>query len=119
MKKCFQWCSLLVFILILGCGGEKKVEIPAEVISPDSMVPILVDFHLAEGAILDKQQQKLDAAQPAANYYAMILKKHNIDKKKFDHSLEFYSHYPALYIEIYDDVLAELNRKEGESIKSK
>jgi hypothetical protein len=107
-----------VFILLLGCGGgEEKVDIPEDVIGPDSMVPILVDFHLAEGAILEIQKQKQSAAQPAANYYAAILKKHGIDREKFDRSLQFYSNYPALYIQIYDEVLAELNKKEAASLQ--
>ena len=43
-----------------------------------------------------------------------ILKKKNISEEKFHESMKFYAEHPELLKEIYDEVVNELSRREGE-----
>ena len=98
-------------------GGEDKVKIPSDIIIPDSMVGIFVDFQLAEAAIQLKQQQRKDPSMYTGYYYSMILKKHKINRRSFDKNLLFYSNHPKLLREIYDKVLNELSTKQSRTLQ--
>ncbi len=109
---------ILASAFLLSCkGGEDYVEAPEGIIPSDSMVGILVDFHLAEGALLDMQQRNRPTAQAGVAYFQWIFEKHHINRKRMSEAMEFYSSHPRLYSKIYDQVLAELSRIQGESMQ--
>ena len=118
MKKLRPILFICVLTLVYACkGGEDHVQVPDDVLPPDSMVSILVDFHLVEGVLVYKQQHKEPTEQLSADLYAMILKKHNIDRETFSHALTFYSEHPRVYMKIYNQVLEKLSMLHGESMQ--
>jgi len=112
---------IFIFILsacLFSCkGSEDNVNIPSGIIPPDSLVGIFVDFHLAEAALMDKQQYHKIPEDYAVYYYTYIMKKHNIDRNSFDKSMRFYSYHPKLLREVYEDVISELSTNQGRSMQ--
>jgi hypothetical protein len=117
MRRLLIILSIAALGMFSCTGGEDKVQIPPDVISPDSMISIFVDFQLAEAAIQEQQQKNKDPKEYTGYYYSMILKTHHIDRHSYDHSLQFYSYHPKLLVEIYDKVLSELSTKQGRSME--
>lgn len=110
--------SLCSLMLLFSCkGGEDNVVVPSGIIPPDTMVFVLVDFHLAEAAVMEQQLQNKDPRQYTQYYYQSIFEKHHINRKRFDEAMVFYSSHPKLYRETYDKVIEELSRLQTESMR--
>ncbi|MBP8041513.1 MAG: DUF4296 domain-containing protein [Bacteroidales bacterium] len=105
---------LFLFVLALdACSKDKRVSIPDEVIPPEQMVPVLVDFHLAEAALVKAREAQKDVDFLRDHYFNSILKKYNISYSKFYGSMKFYSeNLKELYI-IYGDVVSELSKTQS------
>jgi hypothetical protein len=118
MKKRYSLFILTVFFLLMSAckGGEDNVVIPAGIIPPDTMKPLLVDIHLVEAAIQQKKELKQDVTGITVDYYTLIFDKYHINRKRWADAQEFYSLHPKLYREMYDEVMSELSKKQGESM---
>lgn len=82
------------------------------VISPDSLVRIMVDVYLADATLTTSINTK-KISQPDVNkYYSDVLQKHNITKERFDLSVKYYCNDKEKFMKIYDEVLAELNARQ-------
>jgi myosin heavy subunit len=112
MKLCFL---SLVLCLLISCTGN---SLPDGVLERDRMIEVLIDLHLAEAAITNQALFGEEALQRASDYYDMIYKKHGITKEEFKASFEYYSRHPQLYKEMYDQLIAEMTRREPELKKS-
>ena len=120
----------LVFILFLGfsaCKVEKKEkqdQVPEYIISPEQMDEVLVDIHIAEAALKYKRGRGEKFKLYSNQYFDHVFKKHNISKKQFEESLEYYYKHEKQLDDIYKNVLKELERikkeikKETTSAKS-
>ena len=105
-------CCLLLGVFVTGCS-KKPMSIPENTISPDTMVSILTEIHLAQAAVATHVPGDT-MPFTTGDYLPFIFKKHRTTQQQFDKSLRFYSGRPNLLDSIYKDVLDELNRKEGE-----
>jgi len=106
------------FLLMTACsGGEDDVSVPSGIIPPDTMKPLLVDIHLVEAAILQKKELKQDVTSLTVDYYTLIFDKYHINRKRWAEAQEFYSLHPKLYREMYDEVMEDLSRKQGEAMQ--
>ncbi len=94
---------VLLLILLSGCGMR-----PWGILSHDEMVAVLLDVHVAEAAmkIVDSRAKRIEKQE----YYNQVFVKHNITKKQFDKSLDWYARHPKLLVAIYDDVKKEAER---------
>ena len=81
---------------------------PWGILSHDEMVAVLLDVHVAEAAmkIVDSRAKRIEKQE----YYNQVFVKHNITKKQFDKSLDWYARHPKLLVAIYDDVKKEAER---------
>ena len=104
--------GILFGIFVTGCS-KKPMSIPENTISPDTMVSILTEIHLAQAAV-SMNVPGYTARFTTSDYLPSIFKKHHTTKQRFDKSLRFYSDNPNLLDSIYKEVLDDLNRKEGE-----
>ncbi|MEI6765023.1 MAG: DUF4296 domain-containing protein [Bacteroidota bacterium] len=111
---------LLAFMLLASCGHKEVVIAPANILTQEQMASVLVDFHLAEAAIIEVQRNKRDVNYYTGHYYTSVLKKHNITRKKFSDSVHFYSRHIDELKFIYEEVLTQLSTKQSEllSVKS-
>lgn len=111
--------GVLVFLgtsLLISCNRE-KMQIPEGILQPEELVPLLVDIHLIDGILHQEKMIRQEKEDSAYFYYANILTKHGISRPLFDSTIFFYSQYPDAFSKIYDDVLAELSKMEGERQK--
>lgn len=105
--------ALLIFIAFACNPSKPEVTLPANIVSKDTMVGILVDVHILEATIdLGIMKSEIDLKQ--TDKYYSIFKKHNITRKEYDKSLLFYTSHPELLNQIYDNVIAGLSRKQAE-----
>jgi len=105
-------CSFILF----SCS-KKKVETPPGVLSRQQMVPILADVHIAQAAT--GTYNTADSVRYSMNeFLPFILKIHHTTKAQYDSSISYYTSHPDMMEEIYDSVIIELSKKQGE-VKAK
>ena len=110
----------LVFILFLcfsACkveNKEKQDQVPEYIISAEQMDKVLVDIHIAEAALKYKRGKGEKFKLYSNQYFDYVFKKHNISKKQFDESLEYYYKHEKQLDNIYKNVLKELERIKNE-----
>ena len=105
---------ILALVLFVSCG-KADVKIPAYVIPADSLVDILVDIHTADAYLSIKRQP--NRTMEKSDFYASVLKRHNIDKARFDTTIRFYISNPGPYKLIYEEVIEEFSKLEGQVSK--
>ncbi len=109
--------GLFLAILVVSCSTP-KVEIPKMVIDKEKMVSILTDLHLAEAAGTLNFTNKDTSKLIAANYNEFIFKNHNTTKVEFMKSYNYYVSHPEELNSVYDGVLMELSKMQGNLVKS-
>jgi len=98
---------VFVGLLMLQFACSRPVDpIPSDIISPDKMVPILVDVHLVEGA--RNGSLILGDTNQIEDYYAKIYQKYRVSEADFKTSFAFYSDHPDHFIPIYERVVDSL-----------
>lgn len=105
---------LCISVLLFSCQQNSEAQLPKGILDTDKMTSVMVDIQLLEGLIAVRtiQTEKINF------YYNTTFKKHKIDKKTFDRSIEYYTGHPAELEIIYQDVITELSKKQA-SIQSK
>lgn len=101
---------LIIVIFLFSCTRDKNnISIPKDVIVPEEMVSLIIDFHIAEAALVDCQNKKEDVNNTTILYYNSILKKHKTTRAQFNNSMKFYSENVPLLQKIYEQVGDELS----------
>jgi len=106
--------SVLLFMLLIISCNNSKMKIPDGILKPNELAPLLVDIHLIDGLLHQQKMIRKDKEDSAFNYYPAILKKHGISRMMFDSTILFYTQYPEEFSKIYDEVLEDLSKMEGE-----
>jgi hypothetical protein len=104
------FCALLLFVY--ACS-KPKTKIPPGILTQKEMIPILVDIHIAQAAAALYNTGDT-ARRTMTDYMPYILKIHEVEKAFYDSSLSFYTQHPEIMQEMYDEVINELSKKQGE-----
>ena len=105
--------SLIVSVLLIESCSQKEASVPKEILSPDSMVSILVDVHLAEASSnLTRINDPVKIM--AYDLYPLIFKTHHTDSATFRQSFDWYLDHPKRLDKVYEQVINELSRRESE-----
>lgn len=103
--------------LLCACSSEdEKLKIPDNIIPPEQMVPILVDFHLVEASVIQAKQRNEDVNQATNFRYRSILEKHKISRNKLSESIAFYTGHMKELHKIYEEVVVELSKTQSRII---
>ena len=105
MMRLGNYTVSVLFILFIGCASP-EVKIPQNVLTPEQMMPIMVDIHVIEGA--RNGAIMLGDTNGIEDYYAKVYEKHGITEDQFKSSFAFYSDNPTVFIPIYEEVLDSL-----------
>lgn len=111
-----RFFSLIIFpIILFGCS-EKNPELktPDYVIPQDKMINILVDMHIADGALSTLALNKEDTLYSPPTFYRQVFKKYDVSKHDVDTSIFFYAQHAEYYNLMYDTVLARLSKMIGD-----
>lgn len=103
---------LFFLILLISCSEENKI-IPPGVLSQQEMTTILAEIHLAQSALNIKSQTDTTTYN-MSDYTAFILKQHKISRNDFLVSMKFYSENPEILKQVYDSVITNLTKMEGD-----
>ncbi|HOY32974.1 MAG TPA: DUF4296 domain-containing protein [Bacteroidales bacterium] len=104
---------LVIVLTLAGCSEDKRAQIPPQVIPPERMVQVLVDFHLAEASLACAGPEGRDVGLLRDQYYYFLLRKHHISYKEFNESLQYYSsNLKELHL-IYGEVVTELSKTQS------
>jgi hypothetical protein len=104
---------VLISVLLFSCKPKQEdTTPPANVLTEEQLVTVLVDSYLAEGAsginVKNVTGEKFDSA-----YSFNPARDNHIDKATFDSSIAFYSKHPEVLKHIYERVLEQLSRKQA------
>ncbi len=119
-KKYFSFFNvpieLFILLVFVYCScSQPKAEIPEGILTQKEMIPILVDIHIAQAA--NGLYNAGDTALFTMNdYIPYILKIHHIERALYDSSTAFYTLHPEIMQEMYDEVISELSKKQGEAV---
>lgn len=91
-------------------GGSKN-----KVVDDEKFIDVLVDMHFADAVLSIKGFSIKKDSATINMYYDDILKKHNISRKQFDKTLEYYSKNATEYDKIYEQVLEKLKIMSSEN----
>jgi hypothetical protein len=84
------------------------------VLPKDSMVVLLTDLQLADGAVNLEAKQGKPKFEYASAYTELVLEKHSVSKETFKESLRYYSYHIEEMNEVYEDVINRLGTLESE-----
>jgi len=103
LRRFFIYCGL--FTALVSCHSS-STKIPNDILSPEELLPIMVDVHVVEGA--RNGALILGDTNGIEDYYAKIYEKHQITEQQFKETFAFYSSHPDIFIPIYEAVLDSL-----------
>lgn len=100
-----------VLLLLVSCNREaRRMVIPEK-----KLMPFLVDLHLAESVAGQSNRGKEMVYKiDSASLYGSVFRKHGVTMAMFDSTMVYYSIRPEELQEIYNQVHAELRRREDE-----
>lgn len=102
-----------IFLIIFFFGCNKSSEIPDGIISPDSMVTIMADIHVAESRLVVAGSMGTQRDVKSA-YIHQVLKKAEVDTSRFLKSFDYYSLHPEQFAELYEQIVVELSKRQAE-----
>lgn len=97
--------ALLATTLLAACS-----KVPDGILSEKKMQGVLTDMLLAEAMVnVDYNTYKSDTMKLAL--YESVFRKHDITQAVYDSSLVWYGRNLDIYMEVYNRVLADLNKR--------
>lgn len=107
----FKYFSILLIILLplcTSCLKKKKIK-GKEYIPQEVLVDVLVDIHLMEGVMEDRQYYRRYNFNDSLDMMTPIFDKYHVTKEMFDSTLAEYTRHPDLLDQVYDEVIMKLN----------
>ena len=111
MKRLALLFSIILFLV--ACTQKK----PAGIIENKKMIAVLTDVHLVGAYISMIPYDDTLLKQQSSKYYDVVFKKYKTSRREFDNSLSFYSKQPVVLDNMYNQVQANLTKKEKELSK--
>jgi hypothetical protein len=115
MRKAFY----IVFLIIISLSCYHEAPVPkfnmSLVIPADSMVSILTDIQLVEGAVIVQQRKGGNTAKLSREYTDEVLEKHHITQAQLEESIRYYTFYIDKMNKIYDEVITRLSIIQSEN----
>ena len=111
--KSFLLFLFLLIVYFIGCKGADKT--PPGILSQAKMIPLITDLHIADAAVSVRNLPPDSARKCLFVYYHTVYRKHKTDEEQLKKSLDYYAGKPIQLEHIYEEVLNELSRKEGEA----
>lgn len=96
--------GILMLLVVTACDHT-----PDYVIKSKEMTSLLVDIHKGEG-LIDLSGGRFRTDSMKKSLKQSILLEHGVTQEQFDTSLVWYGHNLEKYIEVYDNVIAQLEK---------
>lgn len=103
---------VLVILSLLACQRSNE-KLPPYVIPKNKLIPLLVDYHLAQGISNSTAFRQRTQRYPVINLTDSVLEAHGYSRAQFDSTLHYYSRNINEFNDIYERVITELNRMQA------
>lgn len=107
-----RFSYFLLFPLVVACYqvDYSVGEEPEDLIPTDTMVGMLTDMHLIEGARTGNSI--IGDTLLMGDYYRRVYEKYGVTDSAYAHSFNYYNRDPKLMSEMYDQVIDRLSKLE-------
>lgn len=102
---------IFLVILLSSCNEDPtKYKIKKKkVVEREKFVDILAEIHLMDAITNNAEYFRKYEPEDSVDLYSSIFEKYGVTKARFDSTVSAYTKKPELYLEIYDEVILELN----------
>ena len=98
---------------LLSCSSESELDVkPADLISEEKMIDVLIDVHITESALSLKNFHRDSSLKLFAYYKQDIFKEHQISEKQFQSSFDYYARHSKEFDHMYEVIIDSLKVKE-------
>ncbi|MCX7986913.1 MAG: DUF4296 domain-containing protein [Bacteroidales bacterium] len=104
---------ILLLVISISCGKKSEEKTPPYIIPKNKLIPLLVDYHLAQGLSNSTAFRMRTQKYPTINLSDSVLAAHGYSHAQFDSTLLYYSRHINEFNEIYEKVITELNRMQA------
>lgn len=101
---------VISLVLLFTCACDSKPT--CHNINEQQLLEMLVDIHLTDGALAEKNIYSRKDKHLPSFYYNSIYEKHGISQAQFDSCISLYAQNSQLLNQLYDKVIDSLNRME-------
>ena len=105
-------------LVLPSCKSKNKIK-GKYIIPEDKLVEVLVEIHIADGVAYTARALQHSSVFDTMSYRKYIFEKYDITKMEFDTTISAYAHNPNKFDELYEEVINELVRREGEFTREK
>lgn len=97
----------LALFPIVACNKDKPGK---DIITPETLVPVLVDLHLVYAIQSDPTFRTIALQFDSVDTHTYVFDKYDVTRVKFDSTIAWYTRHPNLFTGIYDEVVMQLTR---------
>jgi len=110
MGRSIFFSLMVICLLAAACYHDApKTDFDmSRVLPQDSMIVLLTDLQLVDGAVSMKARTGKPVREISLAYTDLILQKHHVEKETFDESIRYYSYYAEKMDAIYEGVINNL-----------
>ena len=107
---------ILLFLsgFIIACNNKTVVTPPENIINKDSIVSLLVDMHIVKGQAFQLNTGESSFNFSYGSFQESVLNKHGVTRAVFDSSINYYMKKPEDFEIMYESVIIQLSKIEGE-----
>ena len=116
MKK--NLIALCFCLVLIACANEKNI-IPENVLPINKMAEVMADINLQEASLGQNINTGIKVDTTKATIDFEVFKKHNITKKQYQESFDFYTMHLDSLNKIYELVLTNLSKVQAEAMSRK
>ena len=111
LKKIYLIIIVFLIVIPLSCKNSHKNKY---LIPEKTLINLLTDIHLADATTFVARELQSTSVYDTLSYSLYIFDKYNVTRQQFDSTLSYYSANPATLEKIYEKVVNNLSRIEGE-----
>ncbi len=108
------WFILGFLVLIISCSDYEKNVRKKDIIPAETLIPILVDIHLADGILGNHKIMINYPGKDSISNYKKIIESYSYNITELETTLAYYADKPDELEEIYEKVIDNLSKLESE-----
>jgi hypothetical protein len=101
--------TLAILLVLLICSACENKP-PKHLIPEETLVPMLVDFQLANSTQQNLEFRKIAAEYDSIEPFSYIFEKHGYTKAEFDTTISWYMRNSEYFVDMYDEVIMRLTQ---------
>jgi len=100
--------------MLIASSCNTKKELPAGVLDQAELINVIIEVELAQ-ALIKLKFNTTDTIINQKEIFDDVFIKMNIAESQFNTSLSYYSQQPKILLEIYEEVIVRLSKKQAEN----